>query len=149
MDHLKNTVGSFHDQTKLAVCARLAEILSNPASRDADAAKILVQKFDVTIVKFQADCELQFPNSLEAKLAVVLSMITIIEVPVSIFLTTDPTTRLLDVPKADTHIAWELVTFEITTKDNHPLRASFPLQTAGAEEWLDLNLAGRTTTDLV
>ncbi|KAA8912513.1 hypothetical protein FN846DRAFT_903473 [Sphaerosporella brunnea] len=36
---------------------------------------------------------------------------------------------------------WELVTFEITTKDNHPLIAAFPLQTAGADDWTHVNLA--------
>ncbi|KAA8894812.1 hypothetical protein FN846DRAFT_998813, partial [Sphaerosporella brunnea] len=74
MHRLKNIVASFHDHTKLAICARLEAILTNPAFRDEDAAEIFVEKSEVKVVKFQAYCELQLANSLEVKLALLLSM---------------------------------------------------------------------------
>ncbi|KAA8896559.1 hypothetical protein FN846DRAFT_910638 [Sphaerosporella brunnea] len=48
---------------------------------------------------------------------------------------------VLDALRAVTHMDWELVTFEITTKDSHPLIAAFPLKAGGADDWTHVQLA--------
>ncbi|KAA8913615.1 hypothetical protein FN846DRAFT_886464 [Sphaerosporella brunnea] len=71
---LQRVLVEYHqnEQAKLAVYARLEEMLTKTASRDA--AEIVMEKSEKTILTFQADCEVQLENALEAKLALLVSM---------------------------------------------------------------------------